>query len=114
MHEEIPNALDGERVDRVAALMTGLSRSVIADLISEGKIFHNEKSVTNGSFRVSKGDQIEVEVPKSESEVVAVVGAPTVQLDVVYEDDCLFVVKKPVGLVVHPGAGRAGGTRMNH
>ena len=110
MHEEIPNALDGERVDRVAALMTGLSRSVIADLISEGKIFHNEKSVTNGSFRVSKGDQIEVEVPKSESEVVALVGDPTVQFDVVYEDDCLFVVNKPVGLVVHPGAGRAGGT----
>ena len=53
MHEDIPNALDGERVDRVAALMTGRSRSVIADLISEGKIFHNEKSVTNGSFRVS-------------------------------------------------------------
>ena len=110
MHEEIPNALDGERVDRVAALMTGLSRSVIADLISEGKIFHNEKSVTNGSFRVSKGDQIEVEVPKTESEVVALVGDPTVQFDVVYEDDCLFVVNKPVGLVVHPGAGRAGGT----
>ena len=38
MHDEIPSALDGERIDRVAALMTGLSRSVVAQLISEGKI----------------------------------------------------------------------------
>tara|TARA_Y100000590_G_scaffold440117_1_gene565092 strand:+ start:888 stop:1838 length:951 start_codon:yes stop_codon:yes gene_type:complete len=110
VREEIPNALDGERIDRVAALMTGLSRSVVTDLISEGKIFHNEQSVSSGSSRVAKGDEIEVEVPKIEAEAVALVGDSTIQFEVVHEDDWLVVVDKPVGLVVHPGAGHAGGT----
>ena len=48
MREEIPNALDGERVDRGAALMTGLSRSAIARLISDGKVTRNEERVVDG------------------------------------------------------------------
>ena len=110
MHYEIPSALDGERIDRVAALMTGLSRSVIAQLISEGKILHNEQPVTSGSLRVATGENIEVKMPEVESGAVALLGDPTIQFRVVYEDDCLLVVDKPVGLVVHPGAGRSDGT----
>ncbi|HAQ43227.1 MAG TPA: RluA family pseudouridine synthase, partial [Acidimicrobiaceae bacterium] len=110
MHDEIPSALDGERIDRVAALMTGLSRSVIAQLISEGKILHNEQPVTSGSLRVATGENIEVKMPEVESGAVALLGDPTIQFRVVYEDDCLLVVDKPVGLVVHPGAGRSDGT----
>ena len=36
-----------------------------------------------------------------------------IALDVVYEDESLMVINKPVGLVVHPGAGNPGGTLMN-
>ena len=35
------------------------------------------------------------------------------ELDVVYEDPDLLVINKSAGLVVHPGAGNAGGTLMN-
>lgn len=59
MRDQIPNALDGERVDRVASLMTGLSRSVVAALIPEGKLTHNDKPVNAGSQRVTAGDWIE-------------------------------------------------------
>jgi len=39
--------------------------------------------------------------------------AEPVDLDIVYEDDQIIVINKPVGLVVHPGAGNHGGTMLN-
>jgi len=45
---------------------------------------------------------------------VSVAAAPEpIALDVVYEDDVLMVINKPVGLVVHPGAGNPSGTLLN-
>ena len=106
MREEIPNALDGERVDRVAALMTGLSRSAIARLISDGKVTRNEERVVDGSGRVTEGDYVAVEMPVEEELTRALVPDESVEFEVVHEDEALIVVNKPIGLVVHPGAGR--------
>ena len=39
--------------------------------------------------------------------------AEDIPLDIVYEDDDLMVVNKPVGMVVHPGAGNFSGTLIN-
>ena len=36
-----------------------------------------------------------------------------IPLDIVYEDECLMVVNKPAGLVVHPGHGNFDGTLVN-
>jgi len=110
VREEIPNALDGERVDRVAALMTGLSRSVITKLISDGKVSRNAEKVGTGSDRVVQGDQIDVEVPIQEEVSKALVPDESVEFQVVHEDEAVIVVDKPIGLVVHPGAGRSGST----
>ena len=110
MREEIPNALDGERVDRVAALMTGLSRSVITKLISDGKVSRNAENVGTGSDRVVEGDQIDVEMPIQEELSKALVPDESVEFQVVHEDEAVIVVNKPIGLVVHPGAGRSGST----
>ncbi|MBA52768.1 MAG: RNA pseudouridine synthase [Acidimicrobiaceae bacterium] len=106
MREEIPNALDGERVDRVAALMTGLSRSAIASLISDGKVTRNEERVVDGSGRVTEGDYVAVEMPVEEELTKALTPDESVEFEVVHEDEALIVVNKPIGLVVHPGAGR--------
>ena len=106
MREQIPNALDGERVDRVAALMTGFSRSAIARLISDGKVIRNEERVVNGSDRVAQGDHVEVEMPIKEEVSKALVPDESVEFEVVHEDEAVIVVNKPIGLVVHPGAGR--------
>ena len=63
MREQIPAALDGQRVDRVASLMTGRSRSVIASLVSKGKLSCSGELVVAGSQRVKEGDWVEIEVP---------------------------------------------------
>lgn len=36
-----------------------------------------------------------------------------ITLDIVYEDDTVLVINKPVGMVVHPGAGNWSGTLVN-
>ena len=61
MREQIPAALDGQRVDRVASLMTGRSRSVIASLVSKGKLSCSGELVVAGSQRVKEGDWVEID-----------------------------------------------------
>ena len=39
--------------------------------------------------------------------------AQDIKLDIVYEDEHMLVINKPVGLVVHPGAGNHDGTLVN-
>ena len=39
--------------------------------------------------------------------------AEDIPLDIVYEDDDIMVINKPVGMVVHPGAGNPNGTLIN-
>ena len=81
MREQIPAALDAERVDRVASLMTGLSRSMVTSLIVEGKLTRNDEVVVAGSQRVVEGDWIEVEVPAQEHVDKHLVPDPEVVFD---------------------------------
>lgn len=39
--------------------------------------------------------------------------AEDIPLDIVYEDDAILIINKPVGLVVHPGSGNWQGTLLN-
>ncbi len=106
----VPEELAGLRLDQALARMfPEYSRSRLKEWLLAGAI-----TIDGGSKRprdaVAGGEMISLE-PQSESEVRA---APEpITLDVVYEDDDLLVVNKPVGLVVHPGAGNPGGTLMN-
>jgi len=59
---------------------------------------------------VRGGEAIVLEV-RLEREIGA--SGEDIPLDIRYEDDDLFVVNKPPGLVVHPGAGNPGGTLQN-
>src|SRR5471032_979043 len=55
---EVSVALDGERVDRALAMITGRSRSEITDLITAERIFVNDVAVHVRHHRVSSGDVI--------------------------------------------------------
>jgi 23S rRNA pseudouridine1911/1915/1917 synthase len=111
MNETIPAALAGERVDRVVAMITGLTRSDVTELIASGAVAVNEKTATKPSLRVHEGDRLDVVVPELVEEPVAQ-PEPEVEVPVVHEDEHVIVVDKPQELVVHPGAGNARGTMV--
>jgi len=79
------------------------------------RLIENEDVVVNGrsakaSYRLRKGDEVEVELVASPVEVFAPENIP---VDIVHEDEALIVVNKPAGLVVHPAAGMHSGTLAN-
>jgi len=100
----------GTRLDRfLQARAPDLSRTRLQALIAGGQVV-----VTGGhakaSHRLRAGARITVEVPPPEPMALVPEAIP---LDVVYEDADLLVVNKPVGLVVHPGAGHRTGTMVH-
>lgn len=111
MIEEIPAALDGERLDRVVSMLTGVSRSEAAHLVVAGEVRVNGEPVTTKTHRLVEGDEIELDRP--ETAPTSLEPDPTVVFGVVHEDPDLVVVDKPAGLVVHPGAGTPDRTLAN-
>jgi 23S rRNA pseudouridine1911/1915/1917 synthase len=112
VREEIPAALDGERVDRVVSLVVGCSRSEAATLIARGAVRVDEVVVAAGRQRVVAGQSLEVDLGELPSDALPQPDAG-IPVDVVYEDTDVLVVDKPPGLVVHPGAGQHDATLVN-
>jgi 23S rRNA pseudouridine1911/1915/1917 synthase len=98
------------RADRVVADATGLSRSHVQRLITEGRLTA-EGAPVRANTVVTQGAQLVLDVPPAAPAEVA--PEPDIPVSVVYEDDDLLIVDKPAGLVVHPSAGHAGGTLVN-
>ena len=112
IHEEIPAALAGERLDRIVALITDASRSDAAALVAAGGVHVDGAVNFSGKLRLQLGQRIDVDETKLPT-TAAPVADPTVQFSVVYDDEHVIVVDKPAGLVVHPGAGNPSGTLVN-
>ena len=112
MKELVPRALDGQRLDRVVALVTGRSRAEAAGLVYDGAVLVGGKPVTTRSHRVVEGDELEMDVPDLPPEATLDADA-AVPVPVVHEDEHLLVIDKPAGLVVHPGAGQTSGTLVH-
>ncbi|HEY1623326.1 MAG TPA: RluA family pseudouridine synthase [Streptosporangiaceae bacterium] len=103
---DVPEGLDGERLDTAMAKMFGLSRSKAVELIADGSVRLGGRAAAK-SDRVLAGDELEVTLPAPRPAVtpVAVEG-----LIVLYEDDDIIVVNKPRGVAAHPSPGWEGPT----
>ena len=112
IHEEIPPALAGERLDRIVALVTEASRADAAALVAIGGVLVDGTVVTSGKQRLQLGQIIDVDESRLPTTDLPVADA-SVKYTVVYEDEHVIVVDKPAGLVVHPGAGNPTGTLVN-
>ena len=100
----------GVRLDSfLAGEVPGLTRSAAQRLIEEGRVRVNGKP-TAKSFKLTGSEEIEVTLPEPENVDIV---AQEIALDIVYEDDDVIVVNKPVGLVVHPAPGHPDGTLVN-
>ena len=101
---------DGARLDAfLTALLPNQSRSSVQRLIKDGHVSGAVASL-RASTAVRPGQRYEVDIP---APTAAVPEAEALPLRIVFEDRDIVVLDKPAGMVVHPGAGHAGGTLVN-
>ena len=106
----IPLELTGQRLDQALAQMfPEYSRSRLKAWLLAGSILVDGDR-KRPRDRVDGGENVELSV---EPEVEVRASPEPIALDVVFEDDALLLISKPVGLVVHPGAGNPDGTLLN-
>ena len=106
----VPAEAAGRRLDQaLAGLFPDYSRTRLKSWIDEGKVLVDGRPLRPRD-RLVGGESVQVDA-RLEDEV-AVVPQP-MALEIVYEDATLIVVNKPVGLVVHPGAGNPDRTLQN-
>ncbi|MGA1795698.1 MAG: RluA family pseudouridine synthase [bacterium] len=100
----------GTRLDvYLTRLPFNMSRSHWKRLIEKGFITI-EGHATHPSYAVRTGDILEITIPPPEPSTME---PEAMHLDIIYEDDALLVLNKPVGMVVHPGAGHSRHTLAN-
>ena len=113
IHElQIPSDQDGERLDIVLArLLPQYSRARLQRWIDEGRVVLAGEQPTRRQ-RVVAGTSVRIEANYLADERVAA-GEASVPFQIVHRDAAIFVIDKPAGLVVHPGAGNRAGTLQN-
>ncbi len=100
----------GKRLDEVLSERHAcLSRAKCQSLIKEGKAKVDGKEA-KPSLKLKAGQRVDCEDYEAP---LSTLSPEDIPLDIVYEDDCLLVINKPVGLVVHPGNGNESGTLVN-
>ena len=110
MEKRIDASLVGKRLDETMT-SSGFypSRSVAKKMIVEGKVTINGK-VEKPHYNLRENDllvALEYSAPKAD------LAGEEIPLDIVYEDDDVLLINKPVGMVVHPGNGHYEGTLVN-
>ena len=105
---QIDQAQDGQRVDTALAKVLELSRSVVADLLNAGEVLQGKKPLSK-SDRVSAGDRLTVLMPAI-YDPLELKETPIDTLEIIYDDDDVVVVNKPVGCAAHASPGWMGPT----
>ena len=107
----IPQECAGLRLDQaLARLFPTHSRSRLQGWLKAGLVTL-DGGARDAKFKVWGGEHVLLLEPKALEQTA---GDPEdIPLEVVYEDDAILVINKPVGLVVHPGNGNWSGTLLN-
>lgn len=104
----VPDALVAERVDAALSRMLGMSRAQCQALIEAGNVLVNG-GVPSKSTRLAAMDLLEVTIPAPQTPPVPVTG-----MDILYDDEDIVVVDKPVGVAAHTGPGWSGPTVLGN
>ena len=103
----VPDGLDGERVDAAVAKLLGFSRTFASEVVAAGGV-ELDGAVVAKSDRVRAGAWLTVEwTPKTEPRIVPV---RVPDFRIVFDDDHIVVIDKPVGVAAHPSVGWEGPT----
>jgi 23S rRNA pseudouridine1911/1915/1917 synthase len=104
----VPDGLAGERLDAALARLFGFSRTKAAELVASGAVLLDGAAPAK-SDRVAAGAWLDVELPAPATEP-RVVAEPVPGMRVLYDDEHIVVVDKPVGVAAHPSPGWTGPT----
>jgi len=107
----IPDGLNGERVDVALARLFGVSRTRAGELVADGLVLLDGVPPIK-SERVEPGALLEATIPAPRRAVV--VPSEVEGMSIVFEDDDIVVVDKPIGVAAHPGVGWDGPTVSGH
>jgi len=103
----LPDGLVGERADVALSKLMGFSRSFAAEVIEAGGLEADGVRLAK-SDRLAADSWLEVRWEPRQAPVVVPMAVP--ELTVVYDDDDLIVIDKPVGVAAHPSVGWTGPT----
>lgn len=106
----VTEAESGMRIDKLASdVFTDFSRAQLQGWLSDGSLLCNDVA-QKPKYRVKPDDVLHLSTTlQQHSEDLP----ENIAIDVVFEDDEVLVINKPVGMVVHPGAGNQTGTLVN-
>ena len=104
----VPEGVAGERIDSALTRVLGLSRTAVVKLLEDGDITTSRRRMVK-SERVSTGQVIEVLLPEPIN-TGAIALTPIEGLEIVFDDQDIVVISKPVGAAAHPTPGWTGPT----
>ncbi|MFI5425977.1 RluA family pseudouridine synthase [Aeromicrobium sp. UC242_57] len=107
----VPEGLAGERVDSALARLLGLSRTRASELVAAGLVTVDGQAPAK-SDRVMPGALLEASIPAPRRAVV--VATEVEGMQIVFQDDDIVVVDKPIGVAAHPSVGWTGPTVLDH
>ncbi len=94
----------------LSELIVDLSRSHIQGLFDIGAVSINGEQTDSKKYKAVEGDVVEVTIPEPRELDIE---AQDIPLNIVFEDNDILVIDKPVGMVVHPAVGNHDGTLVN-
>ncbi|WP_410876515.1 RluA family pseudouridine synthase [Nocardia sp. A7] len=104
----VPDGLDGMRVDAGLARLLGLSRTAVVALTEDGSV-QLDGVAAGKSDRLTAGAWLEVIFPEPKRELT-VEATPVDGMNILYADDDIVAVDKPIGVAAHSGVGWTGPT----
>lgn len=100
----VPEGLEGQRLDQALSRMLGVSRTRAADLVDQALV------TVDGQFE-PKSARVMADQTIAVTDLDVATPVPTsMDLPVLYADDDIIVVDKPVGMAVHASPGWDGQT----
>lgn len=105
----VPDGLGGMRVDAGLSKLLGLSRTAVAEMATSGDVLQDGQ-VVGKSDRLVPGAWLDVTLPAAPRDLAAEPPQLVEGMDILYSDEDVIVVDKPVGVAAHPTLGWEGPT----
>lgn len=107
----VPSSNNGGRIDKfIAESIEDLSRGKVKNLCNQNFITLNGQTITDPAHKIKTDQTIEIRIPVEKLQMPL---AQELPLDILFEDNDLIILNKPVGMTVHPAAGTPDGTLVN-